>query len=65
MYPEEVLSDERYGLFLKLVRDRENVDNLVAEAVKLLKVRKSIMHECIEGKEYNVCANVYTPFLFE
>lgn len=37
-YPEEILKDEKYTLFLELYRDRENVDKLVAKAVKELKV---------------------------
>lgn len=37
-YPEEIISDEKYALFLKLYRDRENVEKLVAETVKALKV---------------------------
>ena len=37
-YPEEIINDERYILFLKLYRDRGSVDDVVAEAVKELKV---------------------------
>ena len=37
-YPEEIINDERYVLFLKLYRDRGSVDDVVAEAVKELKV---------------------------
>ena len=38
VYPDEIVQDERYSLFLKLYRDREKVDLLVADAVKQLKV---------------------------
>lgn len=41
-YPEEILKDEKYTLFLELYRDRENVDKLVAKAIKELKV--DVMH---------------------
>ena len=37
-YPEEIINDERYVLFLKLYRDRGSIDDVVAEAVKELKV---------------------------
>ena len=37
-YPEEIINDERYVLFLKLYRDRGSVYDVVAEAVKELKV---------------------------
>ena len=37
-YPEELLSNESYSLFLALYRDRGNVEELIADTVKDLKV---------------------------
>ena len=37
-YPKEVLDTPHYSLFLSIYRDRGNVEPLVAEAVKDLKV---------------------------
>ena len=37
-YPEEVLTNDCYSLFLSIYRDRHNVDSLIADVVKDLKV---------------------------
>ena len=37
-YPEEVLNNDCYSLFLSIYRDRHSVDPLIAEVVKDLKV---------------------------
>ena len=41
-YPEEVLANDCYSLFLSIYRDRHSVDPLIAEVVKDLKVSFSI-----------------------
>lgn len=37
-YPDEILSNECYSLFLAIYRDRGNVEELIADTVKDLKV---------------------------
>lgn len=37
-YPEEVLTNDCYSLFLSIYRDRHSVDPLIADVVKDLKV---------------------------
>lgn len=37
-YPEEIVSNECYSLFLALYRDRGSVEALIADTVKDLKV---------------------------
>ena len=51
VYPDEIVQDERYSLFLKIYRDREKVDSLVADAVKQLKVLVISRGAYIETKE--------------
>lgn len=41
-YPDELLSNDCYSLFLAIYRDRQNVDSLLTEVVKDLKVRYPI-----------------------
>ena len=50
-YPDELLSNECYSLFLSLYRDRGSVDGLIADAVKDLKVEHCGERDAVEGEE--------------